>query len=51
MVDGITDTTDINMSKLRDSRGQWSQACCSPWGRKGSDMAKRLSDSKRKPTR
>ena len=27
---------------LRDSEGQGSLACCSPWGRKDSDMTKRL---------
>ena len=30
----ITDSMDINLSKLWDSREQRSLACCSPWGRK-----------------
>ena len=36
-LDGITDSMDINLSKLRDSEGQRSLAFCSPWGRKESD--------------
>ena len=31
-LDGITDSMDMNLSKLRDSEGQGSLACCSPWG-------------------
>ena len=32
-LDGITDSTDKNLGKLlRDSDGQGSLACCSPWG-------------------
>ena len=34
-LDGITDSMDMSLSKLRD--GQGSLACCSPWGRKESD--------------
>ena len=30
--DGITDSTDVNLSKLQDSEGQGSLARCSPWG-------------------
>ena len=29
---------------LRDSEGQGSLACCSPWGRKASDMTWQLND-------
>ena len=29
---------DMNLSKLQESGGQRSLACCSPWGCKGSDM-------------
>ena len=36
-LDAITDSMDMNLSKLWDSEGQGSLACCSPWGRKGSD--------------
>ena len=31
---------------LGDSAGQGSQACCSPWGRKESDTAHQLNNSK-----
>ena len=41
-LDGITDSMDMNLSKLRDSEGQGSLACCSPWGRKESDRIERL---------
>ena len=32
---------------LRDSDGQGSLACCSPWGRKESDMTERLNNNNR----
>ena len=35
-LDGITDSMDMSLSKLRDSEGQGSFACYSPWGRKES---------------
>ena len=35
----ITDSTDMSLSKLEDSEGQGSLACCSPRGRKELDMA------------
>ena len=31
-LDGITDSMDTSLSKLGDSEGQGSLACCSPWG-------------------
>ena len=31
-LDGITDSMGISLSKLRDSEGQGSLVCCSPWG-------------------
>ena len=31
-LDGITDSMDMNLGKLRDSKGQRGLACCSPWG-------------------
>ena len=40
-LDGITDSVDICVSKLRED-GQGSLACCSPWGCKESDTPERL---------
>ena len=38
-LDGIADSTDLNLSKPGDSEGQGSLACCSPWGhRVGRDL-------------
>ena len=37
-LDCITNSMDINLSKLRDSGGQRSPACYRPWGYKESDM-------------
>ena len=38
-LDGITDSMDISLNKLRGvGDGQGSLACRSPWGRKESDM-------------
>ena len=31
-LDGIANSMDMNLSKLGDSEGQGSLACCSPWG-------------------
>ena len=36
-LDSIIDSMDMNLSKLWDSEGQGSLACCSAWGRKESD--------------
>ena len=42
-LDGITDSTDMSLSKLQeDGEGQGSPACCSPWGRKESDTTEPL---------
>ena len=41
-LDGITDSMNMSLSKLRemkDTEGQGSLECCSPWGRKESDTA------------
>ena len=43
-LEGITDSMDM-LSKLREMWGQGSLACCRPWGRKESDMTKRLNNS------
>ena len=36
-LDGITSLMDTSLSKLRDSEGQGSLTCYSPWGPKESD--------------
>ena len=41
-LDGITDSMNLSVSKLGDSGGQGSQACCSPWVCKESDRTERL---------
>ena len=41
-LDGITNSMDMNLSKLQDDDVQGSLAYCSPWGRKDSDMTERL---------
>jgi len=33
-LESITDTMDTSLSKLGDSEGQGSLACCNPWVRK-----------------
>ena len=45
MVDGITNSMDMSLSKLREtSEGQGSLACCNPWGRKELDTTERLNN-------
>ena len=42
-LDGITDSMDMSLSKLRGvGDGQGSLVCCSPWDRKESDVTERL---------
>ena len=42
-LDGITDSIDMSLSKLREYvMGQGSPACCSPWGHKELDMTEQL---------
>jgi len=41
-LDGITDSMDMSQQTLGDGDGQGSLACCSPWGRKGSDKTEWL---------
>ena len=37
-LDGITDSMDVSLSTPGVGDGQGSLVCCSPWGRKESDM-------------
>jgi len=37
-LDGITDSMDMSLSKLRDSEGQGNLPCYSSWGHKELDM-------------
>ena len=42
-LDGITNSMDMSLSKLWElADGQGGLACCSPWGRKESDMTEQL---------
>ena len=41
-LDGITNSTDMSLSKLWELAGQGGLACCSPWGRKELDMTEQL---------
>ena len=41
-LDGITDSMDMILSRLRELDGQGSLACCNSWGRKESDTTERL---------
>ena len=44
-LDGITNAMDVNLGKLGDGERQGSLACCSPWGRKESDMTERQNNN------
>ena len=37
-LDGISDSMDMSLSKLWERVKDYSLVCCSPWGRKESDM-------------
>ena len=45
-LDGITKSKDRSLSKLQDSEGQESLACCNPWGLKGLDKTEQLNNKK-----
>ena len=36
-LDGITDSTDMSLSKLWEMEGQGSLMCCNPWGHRELD--------------
>ena len=44
-LDGITDSTDMNLGKLQDGEGQGDLACCSPGGHKESDTTELLNNN------
>ena len=46
-LDGITDSMDMSLSTPGVGDGQGSLVCCSPWGRKESDMTERLNWTER----
>ena len=48
MLDSITDSLDMNLSKLGDSGGQRSLACCNPWGHKELDTTQQLNNKEDK---
>ena len=41
-LDGIIDSMDMSLSKLRVGDGQGGLTCCDSWGHKESDMTERL---------
>ena len=43
-LDGITDSMDMSLSKLGDSEGQGSLACCCLWGDKELDTTELLNN-------
>ena len=47
-LDGITNSMGMGLSKPQEivNEGQGSLACCSPWGRKGSDTTQQLNNNK-----
>ena len=44
-MDGIANSMDIDLGKLRDGEGQGSLVCCSLWGCKELDMAWQLNSN------
>ena len=45
-LDGITDSMDMSLSKLRVMVRQGSLVCCSPWGHKELDTTERLNSTR-----
>ena len=42
-LDGITDSMNMSLSELCELVMDW-ESCCSPWGRKESDMTEQLTE-------
>ena len=48
-LDGITNSMDVNLRKLREMvNDRGTLACCRPWGHKVSDTTERLKNTKTK---
>ena len=47
--DGITNSMDMSLSKLREKMKDREVACCSPWGHKESDMTQQLNNHPKQP--
>ena len=45
-LDNITDSMDMNLSKLQETVKDKEAWCCHPQGREGSDTTKRLNNNK-----
>ena len=43
-LNGIIDSMDMSLSRLRDSEGQGSLVCYSPWGHKELDTTEQLNE-------
>ena len=43
-LDGITNSMDMNLGKLRELHERGRLACCSPWGHKESDTTEQLTE-------
>ena len=44
-LDGITDSMDVSLSKLREMVKDENLACCSPWSHKELEMTERLNSN------
>ena len=44
-LDGITNSMDVSLSRLRDSEGEGRLACCSPWDCTEPDMTELLNNN------
>ena len=49
-LDGITDSTDMSLSKLQERVTDREAWCCSPWGHRESDATEQLNNNEEKWT-